>query len=100
MNAIWCYIHPAAQMPSLGTLQKPHLQLRTKNMQQQANVTIVGRMSMIANVVPDPSKYALKCEQSSDLCDITRTFLVNKKMSPPGSPFALHPAILKYSDLL
>ena len=50
MNAIWCYIHPAAQMPSLGTLQKSHLQLRTKNMQQQANVTIVGRMSMIANV--------------------------------------------------
>ena len=34
-------------------------------------------MSMIANAVPDPSKYALKCEQSSDLCDITRTFLVN-----------------------
>ena len=48
-----------------------------KNMQQQVNATIVGRMSMIANVVPDPSKYALKCEQSSDLCDITRTFLVN-----------------------
>ena len=75
--ANWCYIHPAAQMPSLGTLQKPQLQLRTKNMQQQANVTIVGRMSMIANVVPDPSKYALKCEQSSALCDITWTLLVN-----------------------
>ena len=52
MNAIWCYIHPAAQMPSLGTLQKPQLQLRTKNMQQQANVTIVGKMSMIVNVDP------------------------------------------------
>ena len=51
-GAIWC-----AEMLSLGTLQKPQLQSRTKNMQQQANVTIVGKMSIIANVVPDPSKY-------------------------------------------
>ena len=38
-----------AETSSAGWKQR----LRTKNMQQQVNATIVGRMSMIANVVPD-----------------------------------------------